>query len=242
MEQRSARTLIRPWRRHDDDQADEWPSYDDPLDSLWNLPRQLTTGSSHWANGFESGGTRRTWAVEDLSGQLIGRISLREIDERSGVARLGITFGAPYVGRGLGTEALAAFLDSYFTDLSFRAMVLDVAAPNQRAVRCYHAARLSELSATTGVTPGSISTSASSTGHAMWACASSFALGSAASGCSSSRCAWIGMCGSHCARICGRHSTDSIGIVHLVGHGIGAKGDSTPGLFGTLRQFRPMVS
>jgi RimJ/RimL family protein N-acetyltransferase len=137
MEQRSARTFIRPWRRHDDDQADEWPSYDDPLDSLWNLPRQMTAGSSHWATGFESGGMRRTWAVEDLSGQLIGRISLREIDERSGAARLGITFGAPYVGRGLGTEALAAFLDSYFTDLSFRTMVLDVAAPNQRAVRCY---------------------------------------------------------------------------------------------------------
>jgi RimJ/RimL family protein N-acetyltransferase len=137
MEQRSARTYIRPWRRHDDDQADEWPSYDDPMDSLWNLPRQLTTGSSHWANGFESGGMRRTWGVEDLSGRLIGRISLREIDERSGAARLGITFGAPYVGRGLGTEALAAFLDGYFTDLSFRTMVLDVAAPNQRAVRCY---------------------------------------------------------------------------------------------------------
>jgi RimJ/RimL family protein N-acetyltransferase len=137
MELRSARTYIRSWRRHDDDLADEWPSYDDPLDALWNLPRQLAAGGSHWSNGFESGGVRRTWAVEDLSGLLIGRISLREIDERSGVARLGITFGAPYIGRGLGTEALATFLDFYFTDLSFRAMVLDVAAPNQRAVRCY---------------------------------------------------------------------------------------------------------
>jgi len=137
MELRSARTNIRPWRRHDDDLADEWPAYDDPLDTLWNLPRQLAAGASHWSNGFESGAMRRTWAVEDLSGQLIGRISLREIDERSGVARLGITFGAPYVGRGLGTEALTTFLDCYFTDLGFRAMVLDVAGPNQRAVRCY---------------------------------------------------------------------------------------------------------
>lgn len=137
MELRSARTHIRSWRRHDDDLADEWPSYDDPLDALWNLPRQLAAGALHWSNGFESGGMRRTWAVEDLSGLLIGRISLREIDEDSGVARLGITFGAPYIGRGLGTEALAAFLDFYFTDLGFRTMVLDVAAPNQRAVRCY---------------------------------------------------------------------------------------------------------
>jgi RimJ/RimL family protein N-acetyltransferase len=137
MELRSARTYIRLWRRQDDELADEWPPYDDPLDTLWNLPRQLTSSSTQWYNGFDGGSMRRTWAVEDHRGQLIGRISLREIDERRGVARLGITFGAPYVGRGLGTEALAAFLDYYFTDLGFRAMVLDVAGPNQRAVRCY---------------------------------------------------------------------------------------------------------
>jgi|HigsolmetaAR201D_1030396.scaffolds.fasta_scaffold02991_2 RimJ/RimL family protein N-acetyltransferase len=137
MEQHSLRTRIRPWRRHDDIVAEQWPPYDDPLDTLWNLPRQLSANSSQWSHGFEVSSMRRTWAVDDLRGQLIGRISLREIDERAGVARLGITFGAPYVGQGLGTEALAAFLDGYFNDLNFRAMVLDVAAPNQRAVRCY---------------------------------------------------------------------------------------------------------
>ena len=133
----SARTYIRPWRRQDDEILDGWPAYDDPLDTLWNLPRQLTAGSTPWYEGFESAAMRRIWAVEDHSGQLIGRISLREIDERRRVARLGITFGAPYVGRGLGTEALSAFLDYYFTDLGFQTMVLDVAGPNQRAVRCY---------------------------------------------------------------------------------------------------------
>ncbi|HEU5099463.1 MAG TPA: GNAT family N-acetyltransferase, partial [Roseiflexaceae bacterium] len=76
-------------------------------------------------------------ALEDRSGALIGRISLRDIDNRKAHARLGITFGAPYIGRGLGTEALAIFLDYYFTDLGFEAMLLDVAAPNQRAVRSY---------------------------------------------------------------------------------------------------------
>jgi RimJ/RimL family protein N-acetyltransferase len=134
---RSARTYIRPWRRQDDEIADEWPPYGDPLDILWNLPRQLTAGTPQWYEGFEGGAMRRVWAVEDHSGELMGRISLREIDERRGVARLGVTFGAPYVGRGLGTEALSAFLDYYFADLGFQTMVLDVAGPNQRAVRCY---------------------------------------------------------------------------------------------------------
>jgi len=137
MELHSARIHIRSWRRHDDELADEWPAYDDPLDTLWNLPRQLTAGSMQWHNGFDSVSMRRTWAVEDSGGRLIGRISLREIDEQRGMARLGITFGAPFVGRGLGTEALAIFLDYYFSDLGFRTMVLDVAGPNLRAVRCY---------------------------------------------------------------------------------------------------------
>jgi RimJ/RimL family protein N-acetyltransferase len=134
MDLRSARVSLRPWQRHDDDVADEWPPYNDPFDCLWNLPR--SSGDS-WSLGFETGVVRRSWAVEDWAGRLIGRISLRDIDERKAQARLGITFGAPFVSQGLGTEALRIFLDSYFAERGFHAMVLDVAAPNQRAVRCY---------------------------------------------------------------------------------------------------------
>ena len=136
MELQSARVSIRQWDRRDDDLADEWPPYNDPLDPLWNLPRPYT-GRDHWYSSFDAPSTRRTWAVDDRAGRLVGRISLREIDTRHGRARLGITFGAPYVGRGLGSEALAIFLDYYFDELGFQTMVLDVAAPNQRAVRCY---------------------------------------------------------------------------------------------------------
>lgn len=137
MDLHSARTYIRPWRRQDDDLADEWPPYNDPLDPLWNIPRRFTASPDGWLNSIDGGSMWRAWAVEDRAGQLIGRISLREINDRKGQARLGITFGAPFVGKGLGTEALAVFLDYYFLQLGFQAMVLDVAAPNQRAVRSY---------------------------------------------------------------------------------------------------------
>ncbi len=137
MHLRSARTMIRPWTRQDDELADRWPPYNDPLEPLWNIPRRLAIGAEGWYSGFDGKTMQRTWAVEDRVGHLIGRISLREIDERKRQARLGITFGAPYVGQGLGTEALATFLDYYFSDLGFQAMVLDVAAPNRRAVRSY---------------------------------------------------------------------------------------------------------
>jgi RimJ/RimL family protein N-acetyltransferase len=131
------RLSIRTWTFHDDELADDWPPYNDPTEPLWNLPRQLGNGGDHWGQFFEGSGMRRTWAVEDRVGRLIGRISLREIDTRKAQSRLGITFGAPYIGQGYGTEALALFLDYYFTDLGFQTMLLDVAAPNQRAVRSY---------------------------------------------------------------------------------------------------------
>lgn len=133
---RNERLFIRGWTYHDDDVLYGWPPYNDPFEPLWNLPRQNGSSADIWPL-FEGGGMRRTWAVENDSGHLIGRISLREIDTRKAQARLGITFGAPYVGQGLGTEALALFLDYYFTDLGFHLMLLDVAAPNERAVRSY---------------------------------------------------------------------------------------------------------
>ncbi len=130
----STRLRIRQWERRDDTTADRWPPYNEPLDQLWNLPRPFTAGN--W-NSFGEFGVRRSWAVDDMHGTLMGRISLREIDNRRHEARLGITFGAPFVGRGLGTEALAIFLEHFFGELGFSAMLLDVAAPNIRAVRCY---------------------------------------------------------------------------------------------------------
>jgi RimJ/RimL family protein N-acetyltransferase len=136
MQLRGARVIIRPWQRFDDELLNEWPPYNDPLDPLWNLPRQ-TSMAATWSSFFDVDGQRRSWAVDDYDGNLMGRISLREIDKHTQQARLGITFGAPYIGQGFGTEALALFLDHYFTELGFREMVLDVAAPNVRAVRSY---------------------------------------------------------------------------------------------------------
>jgi RimJ/RimL family protein N-acetyltransferase len=136
MELQTVRTAIRPWRRSDDEIADRWPPYGDPLETLWNLPRSFNS-TDFWPGSFTGPYEREAWAVESHDGRLMGRISLREIDRRVPQARLGVTFGSPYVSRGLGTEALTSFLNYYFINMGFASMVLDVAAPNERAVRCY---------------------------------------------------------------------------------------------------------
>lgn len=128
-------TIIRSWNRYDDDRSRFWPEYHDPFEGIWNLQRPQSPFSGAWLNDFI--GSRRHWAVEDRAGALIGRISLRDINNDLKSSRLGITLSAEYVGKGLGTEAMRGFLDYYFDELKFVVMVLDVAAPNERAVRSY---------------------------------------------------------------------------------------------------------
>jgi RimJ/RimL family protein N-acetyltransferase len=129
-----SRVRLRAWQRGDTLAQDSWPRYTEPFNSLWNIPRAIRYDDitiRGWSN------QRYAWAVEDRSRHLIGRISLREVDPQEGSSRLGISLSQAYVGQGLGTEALALFLDHYFGPLNFRRMHLDVAAFNRRAVRSY---------------------------------------------------------------------------------------------------------
>lgn len=129
------RTIVRAWNRFDDERCYRWPPYHDPFEAIWNLQRAQSPFSGAWISDIFSG--RRHWAVDSRAGDLMGRISLRDIDNDLKQARLGITFSASYVGRGLGTEAMHGFLDYFFGELGFTMMLLDVAAPNERAVRSY---------------------------------------------------------------------------------------------------------
>ena len=135
MRLRGEKVIIRPMVKEDVDRMEAWRPFTDPLYSLWNR-------SSHSSDNYvrfqaqADDPSRRWYAVEDLSGHLIGRLSLRQISQRKS-ARLGITLGADYAGQGYGTDAIRTFLAYYFLELGFETLYLDVAAPNERAIRCY---------------------------------------------------------------------------------------------------------
>lgn len=132
------RVCIRKWQSRDDEVQRSWPRYKDPCHTLWNIPRSNSTYGGIFSFPYGGGShSRYVWAVEDAHETLIGRISLRDVEKFTRRARLGISLSAPYTGQGLGTEALMLFLEHFFETLGFNTMVLDVAAFNQRAVRCY---------------------------------------------------------------------------------------------------------
>jgi len=133
----SARVLIRRYRRSDVDAQCTWPKFEDPIEPSWNLDLRTPAEREHYWRTRCRGPDYVRFAIDTSEGRMIGFVSLRGIDRRRKVARLGIGLSPDLVGRGYGTEALKAFLHYYFETLKFTRIVLDVAASNERAIRCY---------------------------------------------------------------------------------------------------------
>lgn len=131
-----ARVLIRALKRQDLDERQAWPPYSDPLYLVWDMPPCSREENDRWFARMTDGRYRLAYGVEDEAGRLAGMLSLREITWDDS-ARLGIAFSPDHVDREYGTESLRLFLPYFFLTLGFRVMVLDVAAGNVRAVRCY---------------------------------------------------------------------------------------------------------
>jgi RimJ/RimL family protein N-acetyltransferase len=123
-------------RRSDLDEMHNWRRFVDPIYAPFDFPRRSASERDQWFRWRSKDPTRRLYVIEDQRHQVIGSLTLREIDRRRS-ARLGITLGADFVSQGYGTEALRRFLDYYFDILGFERILLDVAAINQRAIRCY---------------------------------------------------------------------------------------------------------
>lgn len=134
------RLYIRHFVRDDVERMQAWTPYDDLRFLSYNMPPASRRQNDAWfeRNVLRSG-RQYFSAIRKADGQLIGVISLREIRRgaRPTSARLGITLGSEHTDQGYGTEAMALFLDVFFTHLGFDLMKLDVAAFNRRAIRVY---------------------------------------------------------------------------------------------------------
>ena len=132
------RVTIRPMERTDVVAMMRWRRFADPMYQPFDFPRQSQAEHLRWFEWRSKDPSRRLCTIEDEFHRVIGSLTLREINGRKS-ARLGITIGADFVSQGYGTEALELFFDHYFDEMGFQRMILDVAATNLRAVRCYRA-------------------------------------------------------------------------------------------------------
>jgi RimJ/RimL family protein N-acetyltransferase len=138
------RIAIRLWDRRKDRRAIEhWPAYSPEL-------------PQHWTRSpIPICGERLPFAVVDASsGNLIGRITLRNIADRQ--ARIGIAIHPDRVGQHIGQQALRLLSDHLLAAGGFSALLVDVAIDNLRAVNCYRVAGFREANQIPAIVDGDL--------------------------------------------------------------------------------------
>ena len=130
------RLILRDMVRSDLDQMQRWRPHADPLSTTWNTRWHSSADMDSWLSRYMRDDSRSVYAIALHDAQIIGRLSLRHIYSGQH-AVLGIALGTDWMGQGYGTEAIRAFMPYYFYTMGFRVLLLDVAALNVRAVRCY---------------------------------------------------------------------------------------------------------
>jgi RimJ/RimL family protein N-acetyltransferase len=139
------RTRVRPFTRADVDAWQSWPDYDERL-LVGTSPRRMPHDQrARWFDDITQRQRQIPFAVDDASGDMIGRIFLRHVRHEERSAVLGIDLHPAYLGQGYGTESLRAFLHHFFDDMGFDRMLLSVASHNVRARRCYESLGFSNV-------------------------------------------------------------------------------------------------
>jgi RimJ/RimL family protein N-acetyltransferase len=105
---------------------------------------------AYFAHGG-SNATRRRFVIVDRLNRIVCTVGLRNLDFRAGEGTLGIIVRADAVGRGYGTDAIRNILHFGFETLGLRRVLLDVAANNPRAQRCYERLGFSEIGRRVGL-------------------------------------------------------------------------------------------
>jgi diamine N-acetyltransferase len=129
--------IIRPLKRDDIDKRLSWKEYPDPLYFHYNPPNLGQTERGEWYLKRISEPDRVYLAIDNHEGQLVGFISLYDIDKLARTAWMGIFLGYEFTDRGYGTDALLTLARYFFEEMEFDKMFLDVASHNKRAIRCY---------------------------------------------------------------------------------------------------------
>ncbi len=130
-------TRVRMFTRRDVDRWLTWPRHADPLFASYDPVPMDGSMRDAWYDDLVNRQGQLPFAIETPDRQLIGRLFLRHMRRQDGSSVLGIDLDPRFLGRGLGTDALRAFLRYYFGSAAFQRMYLSVAAYNARARRSY---------------------------------------------------------------------------------------------------------
>jgi RimJ/RimL family protein N-acetyltransferase len=131
------RIIIRPLRRDDINKRLRWKPYPDPLYFHYNIEGMTQAQKKEWYQKRKKDPKMLYLAIDNFKGELLGFLSLYDIDLVNKKAYLGIYLGYEHIDKGYGSEAIKTLLPYYFEKMRFKELYLEVASLNQRAIKCY---------------------------------------------------------------------------------------------------------
>ncbi|MCT9081231.1 GNAT family N-acetyltransferase [Streptomyces fulvoviolaceus] len=130
--------VLRPWRAEDAPAVHA--AFQDPLMHQWHMRTsdsvtEVAGWIEAWAKEWEGEQTAQ-WAVADAdTDRLLGRVALREIVFRDGIAEVAYWTTAAARGRGVAARATTALVHWAFEEIGFHRLELMHATANQASCR-----------------------------------------------------------------------------------------------------------
>ena len=137
MEIKGKRVKIKPLKVEDVYLMREWGLHDNPLLEDYNFPELSDKDIKMWYRVKAGKLSNRYYAIRNEDDKLIGYMGIKNIKRFTRESTLGLVLDPNQVDKGYGTEILETFLESYFTEMKMKRMLLEVAEFNNRAFRVY---------------------------------------------------------------------------------------------------------
>ncbi len=134
---RGERVCVRTLMREDVDKMQQWSEHSDPLFFYYNFPKMTKRERDQWYKMKMKTFRKKSYAIENEFGKVIGYLSIRDIKWLRKESELGIVIDPGHINQGYGSEAIWVFLGYYFQILKMSSLKLRTAKFNKRAIKCY---------------------------------------------------------------------------------------------------------
>lgn len=114
-----------------------WGKHYDPRYYHYNFDLTTENGFDMWYKSKRKIFFRRIYKVENDAQEMVGFITIKNINWATRVAEMGIVFDPNQLSKGYGTEGMKAIMVEFFDVMKMNRLYLRVASFNHRAYRSY---------------------------------------------------------------------------------------------------------
>lgn len=130
------KTIVKSMDMEEVPKLSDWTDNEDPIFFDYNFPVLKREEQINWFKK-KSSGTKRLFTIQDFDQNVIGYMSLRNVNIILRRAEFGIVLNPAVMNKGYGSDALKVLIKWFFEELGYRQLVLTVALYNKRALHIY---------------------------------------------------------------------------------------------------------